>query len=156
MSLQLGDRTYDSGKAEIRWNATAAALNKISFGDKLNVELVRRIGTQEIGGVTDGEYETEDISVTLEQAVWINLLDKLPPNGYGNERFVITAFLSDALIGDMSLVCSKCRIIGVKDSIEQGPGALMAELTIKSQQITRNGKTINRRIGVTSTGTMRL
>lgn len=156
MALQLGDRTYDSGKAEIRWNATAAALNKISFGDKLNTEMVRRIGTQEVGGITSGEYEPEDLSVTLEQAVWIGLLDRLPPNGYGNERFVITAFLSDPLIGNLSLVCTKCRIVGVKDSIEQGPGALMAELTIKTQQVVRNGKTLNTRIGVTSTGALRL
>lgn len=148
MPLDVNDRTYDSGRAEIRFGSTAAAIQKIGFGDSLSVEVVRRIGSQEIAVVTEGQYETEDVMVTVEQSVWQKkILPKLPANGLGNFRFVITVLLSDPELGTGNVRLEKCRIIGIKDNIENSAGALVTELKINTVQIVRNGKTLNRRRG---------
>ncbi len=148
MGLTVNDRTYDAGKAEIRFGATAAGVQKISFGDKLNKEIMRRVGSQEIAAITDGEYETEDVSATIEQSVWNKtIFPKLPENGYGNHRFVISIHLFDRALGLVAVRLEQCTISGEKDNIESGPGGLVKELTMKTQQIVRNGKTLNRRSG---------
>lgn len=153
MSLTVNDRTFDSGKGEIRFNKTAALIQKIGFGDKLNTEIVRRIGSQEIEAITDGEYETEDVSVTVEQAIWLrDILPYLPKNGFGSFRFMINVHLNDPELGKLHVKMERCRIVGVKDAIENGPGALVAELTIRTRQISRNGHTLNRRRGVPAGG----
>lgn len=151
MGLTVNDRTFDSGRGEIRFGSKAVAIQKIGYGDKLNTETVRRIGSQEQDAITDGEYETEDVTVTVEQAIWNRQVSpSLPANGFGNFRFVISVFLTDPELGSSTARLEKCRITGIKDNIEAGPGAIVCEVTIKTQQIVRNGKTLNRRSGVSS------
>lgn len=146
--LDVNGRTYDSGKGEIRMGTTAAPIKKIDFGDKLNKELLRRIGSQEVEASTDGEYEPEDVNVEVELAVWKKtIFPRLPANGYGNYEFQMSVNFTDDLIGTTKIKLLRCTIKGEKDAVEAGPGAVMKTLVIQALQVVRDGKTLNRRKG---------
>jgi hypothetical protein len=150
----INGKTYDSGSVSIRMGSSEALLKSISFGDGLNTEDVRRIGEQEIAAITEGEYSVEPIKVTLEKTVWDEkLLPKLPKNGYGNFPFPIVGSYGFTGQPKHTIRAEQCRIVKVNDNVEAGPGAVMVELEIKSKQIVRDGKTINRRKGVTPSAT---
>lgn len=147
--VRVNDRTYDSTTAEIRMGTTAAEFQKISYGDKLSRERGSSLGSQEIDYTTSGKYEVDAVSVTVEQTIWSQkILPKLPSNGYGSYVFEIVCIYSDLTLGTNKVELKTCRIDGVKENIENGSGPLLCELEISCKQILRDGKSLNRRKGV--------
>lgn len=147
----INDVAYDGGTVEIQWGSAAYGLNKISFGQKLESEKLRRIGSQSIDADTEGTYDTDDVAVTMEVGEWGRLLAALPANGYGRARFPILINYLHPDLGSQKVELQRCKILSDKDSIEASAAGSMVELTLRTMQIVRNGKTLNKRKGTSTT-----
>src|SRR6478609_2783788 len=147
---------YSGSNVRILIGTTEIGIIKVSFGDKLKPEKGKRLGSQQNDFRTDGEYETEDGSMTLETAEAQRMLDLMPSNGFGNTRFPISGSYDHSTLGHRTFKLDDTRVSGLKESLEAGGKATEVEVSIDYMQVYRNGKTINRVRGKANTGTSRL
>lgn len=142
-------------RAQFWMGATLLEAESVKYGDKLNTEVTRRLGSQQIGARTEGEYETDLMTASVEALVWYAVRDgaTFPSNGYGNFQFPGTLFASHPQSPTQVQVSFEdCRILGESEEYKNEAGAAMVDLTISCDQIVRNGKTLNRRDGFTGVG----
>lgn len=135
---------------------TEIGIMKVGFGDKLKPEVGMRLGSQQVDSRTDGSYEVDPGSITLETAELYRMLDLMPDNGFGNYTFPISGAYDHPTLGHRTFKLDGCRLIGLKEAIEAGGKASEITLDLSYMQVYRNSKTINRIRGKSATGTMRL
>lgn len=138
---------YDGGCVEMRWNASAFAVQEANHEDSLVISDVRAVGNQAAHADTPGAYTVADDTVKMETAEAARLLAAMPANGYGSVRFTQVFDYTHPDLGTMHVVKENCRIIGVKGGFKEGSDATMVEFKIHSRQIIINGKTLNKRKG---------
>lgn len=158
----MASRVNDNGKAysgsniRIIIGTTEIGIVKLSFGDKVKPEVGRRIGSMQQDVRTDGEYETDEGSMTLEVAEYYRLLSLLPDNGYTLIEFPITGSYDHPTLGHKTFKLDRARITSDKESIEGTAKVSEVDVGIHYMQVFRNGKTKNRIRGKALTGTSRL
>lgn len=119
----------------------------VDYGDKLDAELVHDMAKDGTPvGYTSGEYSVDGFKLTVLKDVW---LGKLLPQllalgaqaggiGYGAGRFSFMAQYQEGIIVGTDVI-SGCRVVGTKDSIQQGTGKATVELELMALVLTRNG-----------------
>ena len=142
-------------RAQFWIGTTLLAAANVKIGHKLSTEVTRRLGSQEIAARTEGIYEPEDITASVEALVWYAILksDSMPANGYGNFVFngVLYASHPQSPV-DIQIDMLSCRIAGEGEEYKNEAGAAMIDLTISVDQIRKLGKTINRVDGAPGVG----
>jgi hypothetical protein len=119
---------------------------KASYGDKLETEVIRNMGAQEISARTPGIYSTEDAKVTMESVTFREVLyPLLQQSGYGNEQIPIVFAFTHPDLGDDSDLLEECRFVGIAQALEASAKALEVEFGIVFNQLYlgNDRKTIN-------------
>jgi hypothetical protein len=151
------DLANDGSTAEIRMGRSAFPfVNSFGWGDGLEKEMVRRIGSQAIDAWTPGQYKTDDAKGSMETAVFKEVCKLLPRNGFGNHSFPIHAQEIHPEIGPSEYHLQRCYFTNLAASIEASNKATVIEVTFKVTQVYWNGKTINRRGGSLDASPLRL
>jgi hypothetical protein len=147
---------YSGSNIRIILGITEIGITKISFGDKVKPEVGRRIGSMQQDVRTDGEYETDEGSMTLEVAEYYRLLSLLPDNGYTLVEFPVSGSYDHPTLGHLTFRLDRTRIVSDKESIESTAKISEIDVGIHYMQVFRNGKTKNRIRGKSTAGTSRL
>ncbi len=147
---------YSGSNIRIILGTTEIGIIKISFGDKVKPEVGKRLGSMQNDFETDGEYEVDDGSMTLETAEAYRMLALLPTNGASLVRFPVSGSYDHPTLGHRTFKLDRARVVGLKESLEAGGKATEIDVSIHYMQIFRNGQTLNRIRGKASTGTSRL
>lgn len=119
----------------------------VSYGDSLQPEKLRQMGSQEIDAMTPGTYETEEGKLRISASVWRGeVAPLLEQNGWGNTEHNVVVSFTHPQIGSDSDMLSRCRLISGTDSHEVGSKPLEHEIKLVYQQVywTDDRKTINR------------
>ena len=145
----IGSDTFSSTRVQIWIGTKMIKATKLDYGHKLSTEVVRRLGQQTIAARTEGDYETEEGNLEMEDAAWnLELLPLLPVNGFGNIKFPVTCYRESATLPGVMDTLEDTRIVGDKGSFEASPGVLKRALVIVYKQIVLpGGRTLNRRPG---------
>lgn len=156
-----------AGGIQYNWNSTSTRIDgqpykgvrSIDWGEKLDVETVysqtqdgRPIGS------TGGQYSVESFTLKMLTEYADQLTTYLAfaapgfppgnrglPGNIGETQFLFQFTATEPLqIGATPIIlnASPCRIIGMKNTVEQGTAALITEFTLWSQGITVNGKSL--------------
>lgn len=147
---------YSGSNVRLIMSTTEIGIIKVSFGDKLKKETSSRLGSQQLDIRSDGMYEVDDGSMTLETAEAYRMLGLMPDNGFGNVVFPIAGSYDHPTLGHQTFRLDKVTVVGLKESLESGGKLTEVDLSIHYMQVFRNGKTLNRIRGKSATGTMRL
>jgi hypothetical protein len=95
-------------------------------------------------GSVYGKYKVTGPTVTMLQEDGLRMLKQMTLKGlssYGAARFSFTAKYSEFLSPQNTtlLLFDTCRIVGVKEGIQEGSGKLTTEFKLLSLFVTRNG-----------------
>ncbi len=149
----INGSAYDGGCIEVRWNASAFAIQEANHEDEMEVKDVYAVGSEAAHADTPGKYSVKDDTVKMETAEWKRMLAALPANGYSKARFTMIFDYTHPDIGTMHVVKENCRIIGGKGGVKEGSDPSMMDIKIHSRQIIINGKTLNTRKGTATSAT---
>ncbi len=142
----VGSNAITGSRAQFWVGSTLFEVTGIKAGDKLNTEVTRRLGSQEIAARTEGEYETDQLTGQCEVAVFFkDILPQLPVNGFGNFKFAGMIYADHPQIGSINIGLLRCSFGGLAADFKAEPGATMMDITINVDQIAYDGKTLNRR-----------
>lgn len=152
-------KTIDGVTVKLIMGTTVVPCAKVSYGDKLEKEKGARLGQQIVAYKTRGKYDTETVSVEMEDIIWHGLLlPKLPANGFGNATFTITVSGEDpdadptTSWGSFTDTVDGVTIDSVKPEYTNEAGASMRPIECSCTQVYYNGKTINTRPDAPTTG----
>lgn len=123
----------------------------ISYADKLEVGKLSMMGGQEIDEMTQGTYDTDEVSLKVSGKIYRSLLmPAMPKNGGGNVRIPIVVNFSHPDLGDDSDLLDACRLINWPASMDNTSTPHELDLKAVVQQIfwTHERKTINQLRGV--------
>jgi hypothetical protein len=115
-----------------------------SYGDNLQPDKLRMMGSQLIEALTMGTYETDDAKVTLATSVFrADFLPYVVP-GFGTKLMPMIFTITHPDLGEDSDMLV-ARFTGIKAAIEASNKALQVELGMTVQQIWwgDSGITIN-------------
>ena len=139
--------TSSSFKAD---NFPIAGIVKVDYAEKLDQEDV--YANQKSGlpvAYTAGKYSVDGFTISQLKEDGATLLQYLAAKSgvgaYGRAQWTFTAQCSEPWTpGQLPIttVASTCRIVGKKDTYDEGMGKLVTEFTIKSLQIVENGITL--------------
>lgn len=153
-------KTIDGVTITVFLGTTKAELSKIEYSDKLTTEVSRRLGQQGIAGRSLGIYEPGDVSIEVEEIVWrADILGKLPTNGFGDYPFTVVVSGTDpdpnpaSSWGTFTDTLQQVRIGEVKHSFTSEAGVSMVSITLTTNQILLEGKSINYRQNAPRGGT---
>lgn len=126
-------------------------ITALDYEDQLEVETVH--GMNRSGapiGSTSGEYSVSGFTFQVLKDVWIaKMLPQLAalsaaagsPGSYGGGRFVFSAQYQEGPLVGIDTI-EGCRVLKAKDSVQQGTGKLVVDVTLWAQLIRRNGMTL--------------
>lgn len=137
---------HDGSTVAITIGRTQIDCLSMSYGDKLQPEELRNMGSQQIDALTPGTYTTDEAKVKMAsstfRAEFMPLVDK---NGFGNRALPIVSTFTHPDTGTDSDLLDGCRFIGIAAAVENSAKANEIEFAIKPRQIywTDQRKTIN-------------
>lgn len=120
---------------------------KASYGDMLRPEKLRQMGSQEIDGITPGDYDTEEGKFSMSASVWRGeFAPLLEANGWGATPHGVVFSFTHPTIGSDSDLLDDCRIISANSAPEFGSKPLEHEFKLIYRQVfwTDARLTINR------------
>lgn len=124
-----------------------SGVTSVSFGDSLEEGKGYGMGkAHRPRARSRGKYNVDDLAMKVYASTAQAIRDKLS-NAAGNDSYgmTIVPITLQYLAPDdtpMTIEFEECRLIGDKDSAEEGPDVLMTELTWSTMAIRRNGKTL--------------
>lgn len=121
------------------------ALNYEQKRERKLVHASRRDGTPL--GMTSGKYSVGSLGITMLRSSYQRLIEILTPLGlgsYGDASFPILATYSEpqailAGVLPVTIDIEGCRIVGEKDSYQEGVDELVTEVELMAMSIKRNG-----------------
>lgn len=126
-----------------------------SYGDSLETEVVRMMGSQQQNARTAGTYKTESVKIKFRASVFrAEVMPLFPTNGGGNSRVPITVNFSHPDIGSDSDLLDGARCTNWTAAAEASSKALEVETTWEILQVywTSDRKTINSLNGIVPSG----
>ena len=148
-----GNATFSGQRVQFWLGTTMWEAQTVEPSDKINDEVVRRLGSQEIAAYTLGEYEVDNLPVTTEAAVFFaDVHPILPDNGFGNFTFAGLIYMDHPTLASVRIDLLGCQFRSTKASMKVEPGATMMDLSLRVRQVLWNGKSLNQRAGATSFG----
>lgn len=126
-----------------------------SYGDSLETEVVRVMGSQQQSARTAGTYKTESVKIKFRASVFrAEVMPLFPTNGGGNVRVPIVVSFSHPDIGSDSDLLDGARCVNFAAACEASSKALEVETTWEILQVywTSDRKTINSLNGVAPSG----
>jgi hypothetical protein len=147
---------YSGSNIRLILGTTEIGIIKVAFGDKVKPETGKRLGSMQLDFRTDGEYEVDDGSMTLETAEAYRMLALMPDNGTSLVVFPVSGSYDHPTLGHQTFKLDRTRLVGLKESLEAGGKATEIDVSIHYMQVFRNGKTLNRIRGKSTAGTSRL
>lgn len=151
----MAEVAISGSRAQFWIGTTRLDSASVKIGHKLSTEVTRRLGSQAIAARTEGIYEPEDITASVEVLVWYAILKSpnMPANGYGNFVFNGVLFAQHPQSPtEITIDLLSCRIVGESEEYKNEAGAAMLDLTITVDQIVKMGKTLNRVDGAPGVG----
>lgn len=154
MPKNVADVALDGTTIEVRGGTTAIPLMKIAYGDGIDPQPLQRMGSQEVDATTEGAYKIDEITASMEKAIYNTVLlpfliakNRGSKNGIGRVRFPISVSYAHPELTTAHDTIQQAQVVSVKNSAESGGAATMVELKIKARQILWNGTSINKRRG---------
>jgi hypothetical protein len=119
---------------------------KATYGDALEPEVLRYMGSQKQDAQTAGTYKTTDGKVSMDAVIFRTMLYPLfRTDGYGNEKLPITVVYGSPDLGYESDLLDAARFMGLDEADEASSKASEVEFTISFLQlyVGNERKTIN-------------
>jgi hypothetical protein len=126
-----------------------------SYGDTLETEVVRMMGSQLQHARTAGTYKTETVKIKFRASVFrAEVMPLFPVNGGGNVRVPITVNFSHPDIGSDSDLLDGARCTNWTSACEASSKALEVETSWEILQVywTSERKTLNAINGIVPSG----
>jgi len=139
--------TFDGTTLSITFGRHTVPCISASYGDKVDPQHLSAMGSQQIDEVTEGGYSTERGSIKMTAKTFRSIVAPLmQERGFGSERIGVVATFYHPDTGDDSDYLEGCRIIGLKQALENSNSATTVELELDYCQIywTNDRITINK------------
>ncbi len=126
-----------------------SGLTKVDYGEMLEQEDVYDDSNDGVAvGYTAGTYKVDGFTLTMLRQDADNFTTYLAAKGgrpFKGVEWVFSLQCNEPLSPGafpITMLADTCRIVGEKDSQEQGSGKLVTEFTLKALTIIKNGKTL--------------
>lgn len=152
---RVSDVELDGSTVTVTFGRHEIKALSASYGDSLETEVVRVMGSQQQNARTAGTYKTETVKIKFRASVFrAEVMPLFPVNGGGNARVPLTINFSHPDIGSDSDLLDGARCTNWTAACESSSKALEVETSWEILQVywTSDRKTINAITGIVPSG----
>jgi hypothetical protein len=137
---------FDGSTVKVTIGRTEIPCLAASYGDNLQPEKLREMGSQQIDAITNGTYETDEAKIKMASSVFRGVFMPLvDSSGFGNRSLPVVCSFEHPDLGGDSDYLDGCRFTKLGAAMEASAKANEVEFGLTVRQIywTDQRKTIN-------------
>jgi hypothetical protein len=127
---------HDGSTVAMTIGRTQIPLTAAAYGDNISPEKLRMMGSQKIDAITPGTYDTDDGSIKMPMSVFrAEFAPLMDQYGFGNRPLPIVFSFTHPDTGSDSDLLEECRILGIKEALENTNKPNEVEFKFMTRQI---------------------